>query len=310
MLRIERRGLRLKGRGPEPVWRVTCGGEEMRLVCPNCDAEYEVDVAAIPVGGRDVQCSACGHSWFQLPEEDEAARQDEAALYDPLPEAEPSPLVADPPEAEDTVLAALAAGPVTAPRGLDENLMAVLKEEAERETAARKAEADRAEGLETQTEMPLAGSAATAAAAVVGPATAALRKIAKLRGEPEPALPVPDKSDPTRSRRELLPAIEEINSTLRAASEKREADQGAVADTLSTEPARSGGFRRGFLTVLVLVILASALYIAAPLLAAKVPALAGIMTAYVQAVDAGRVGLDDLAKALIAKLSGLTGGQG
>ncbi|MEN9850001.1 MAG: zinc-ribbon domain, partial [Pseudomonadota bacterium] len=27
----------------------------MRLICPNCDAEYEVDASAIPDTGRDVQ---------------------------------------------------------------------------------------------------------------------------------------------------------------------------------------------------------------------------------------------------------------
>ena len=37
----------------------------MRLICPNCDAQYEVDAALIPAGGRDVQCSNCGNTWFQ-----------------------------------------------------------------------------------------------------------------------------------------------------------------------------------------------------------------------------------------------------
>ncbi|MGR3757670.1 MAG: zinc-ribbon domain-containing protein, partial [Tranquillimonas sp.] len=36
----------------------------MRLVCPNCAAQYEVDPALIPEGGRDVQCSSCGETWF------------------------------------------------------------------------------------------------------------------------------------------------------------------------------------------------------------------------------------------------------
>ena len=44
----------------------------MRLICPNCDAEYEVDASAIPYDGRDVQCSNCGHAWFQLRPEVEA----------------------------------------------------------------------------------------------------------------------------------------------------------------------------------------------------------------------------------------------
>ncbi|RME15377.1 MAG: hypothetical protein D6801_07530, partial [Alphaproteobacteria bacterium] len=51
----------------------------MRLVCPNCGAQYEVDDRVIPESGRDVQCSACGHAWFQLPvrAEDDAAAQPE-----------------------------------------------------------------------------------------------------------------------------------------------------------------------------------------------------------------------------------------
>ncbi|AZB62847.1 hypothetical protein EBL87_03545 [Cereibacter sphaeroides] len=39
----------------------------MRLICPNCDAQYEVSDEAIPPEGRDVQCSNCGHGWFQRP---------------------------------------------------------------------------------------------------------------------------------------------------------------------------------------------------------------------------------------------------
>ena len=58
----------------------------MRLVCPNCDAEYEVDAAAIPLPGRDVQCSNCGHAWFQAHPELEAA---EEARLDQLQVAEP-----------------------------------------------------------------------------------------------------------------------------------------------------------------------------------------------------------------------------
>jgi predicted Zn finger-like uncharacterized protein len=38
----------------------------MRLVCPNCEAKYEVPEDAIPDTGRDVQCANCGHAWFQM----------------------------------------------------------------------------------------------------------------------------------------------------------------------------------------------------------------------------------------------------
>lgn len=37
----------------------------MRLICPNCVAQYEVDEGVIPSEGRDVQCANCGHNWFQ-----------------------------------------------------------------------------------------------------------------------------------------------------------------------------------------------------------------------------------------------------
>ena len=45
----------------------------MRLVCPNCSAQYEIDPSMIPDEGRDVQCSNCGHTWFELPAPPEMA---------------------------------------------------------------------------------------------------------------------------------------------------------------------------------------------------------------------------------------------
>jgi predicted Zn finger-like uncharacterized protein len=36
----------------------------VRLLCPKCDAEYEIPNDVIPAEGRDVQCSACQETWF------------------------------------------------------------------------------------------------------------------------------------------------------------------------------------------------------------------------------------------------------
>ena len=37
----------------------------MLLVCPKCKAKYEIPRHAVPIGGREVKCADCGHSWFQ-----------------------------------------------------------------------------------------------------------------------------------------------------------------------------------------------------------------------------------------------------
>ncbi|MEM9707833.1 MAG: zinc-ribbon domain-containing protein [Pseudomonadota bacterium] len=62
----------------------------MRISCPECLAQYDVDIAMIPEIGRNVQCSNCAHTWFQTREETPAAAPEE-----PEPQAEP--------ETEETV---------------------------------------------------------------------------------------------------------------------------------------------------------------------------------------------------------------
>ena len=44
----------------------------MRLICPSCQSEYDVDAAAIGDKGRMVRCANCGGEWFQAPEAEEA----------------------------------------------------------------------------------------------------------------------------------------------------------------------------------------------------------------------------------------------
>ncbi|WP_232222606.1 zinc-ribbon domain-containing protein, partial [Paracoccus sphaerophysae] len=39
------------------------GAQGMRLVCPRCGAQYEIDDTSVPAEGRDVECSACDHVW-------------------------------------------------------------------------------------------------------------------------------------------------------------------------------------------------------------------------------------------------------
>lgn len=290
----------------------------MRLVCPNCDAEYEVDAAAIPDGGRDVQCSNCGHAWFQLPPEVEAELAAEEALFDAPPTLEA--LAAAPGLAADLSASELAEQaptdhadapreavspdfgqplpqqPEPAPRSIDESVLAVLREEAEREVKARQVEAPVAPApvVETQSELgleaPVSGMAAVA------------RRLARLKGEPEAVVK-------PQARRDMLPEIEEINSTLRASSEKRAGASAAIAETLDADSATKSGFRSGFVLMLILAVALLVAYVMAPKLAQQFPAAAGALQAYVMAVDAARLLLDGMLKSAIGFLKGLTGGQ-
>lgn len=267
----------------------------MRLICPNCDAEYLVDDAAIPETGRDVQCSNCGHAWFQLPPEVEAMLAQEDRLFgtepapaDPVPAAPAAPEpVADAPAPQAEGIS----GPVR--RNLDESILAVLREEAEREAAARRAEAP---PIEAQVEMGLPEPAPAAPAAL----DATARRLARLKGLDPDARPVPPPKP--GSRRELLPDIEEINSSLKPARQPSVAPE-------DDAPAAAGrsGFRSGFVLMLVLAATVVAVYVLAPVLARQVPQAAPALEGYVAQVDALRLWLDDLLRSLTASLQAATG---
>ncbi|WP_395004864.1 zinc-ribbon domain-containing protein [Cypionkella sp.] len=243
----------------------------MRLVCPNCDAEYEVEASVIPEGGRDVQCSNCGHAWFQTSPEFEADLAAEAALHEPPP-------------------------PVTrsfADRQIDESVLAVLKEEAEREVEARRAEAPR---IEIQTDMAL--EAPTTEAAGLG---AVARRLAHLKGID----PVVGETPLTRA--DAFPEIETINSSLRSSTEKRVGEADGVE--AATKPESSGsGFRSGFALMLLLAVVLVAVYVMAPQIAQQIPAADAALTTFVQTVDAARIEWDRLLQSAIAYLNGLMSG--
>lgn len=283
----------------------------MRLICPNCSAEYEVDDAAIPDNGRDVQCSNCGHGWFQLPPHLEAEAEAEAEVFD-----EPEPLTTEAVSAEVQLPGGTSEDadeddtdedrdgnrdqgpppdePAKAPRSLDDSVLAVLKEEAEREAAARRAEAMRT--IETQPDLGLDSAVAGAVAA-----SAAAEREAMARKKPVEVIPSAEEIareaaaeaglPPARAtRRGQLPDIEEITSSLRSTGDRGASAGGAPLDA---GPRRSS-FGRGFLLMILLALILAVLYLMAPRFSAQVPALKPALDGYVGAVDAARLYLDGL----------------
>jgi predicted Zn finger-like uncharacterized protein len=57
----------------------------MILTCPSCGTQYVVKDGAIPAGGRQVRCKACGHSWREVPEAAPANEPAEQTAEAPVP---------------------------------------------------------------------------------------------------------------------------------------------------------------------------------------------------------------------------------
>ncbi|MCX7561018.1 zinc-ribbon domain-containing protein [Sulfitobacter sp. F26204] len=271
----------------------------MRLTCPNCDAQYEVPDEVVPASGRDVQCSNCGKTWFQEHPDHASAAQDEPPLGsgapDPDEEVSPPPPPAPPP-------------PKDPPRKqLDPAVADILRQEAEAEFEARKRR--QSETLESQPDLGLdTGEHPSSLARASGEdddarALDARRRMARLRGETEPVAEAAATAAAMSSRRELLPDIEEINSTLRNDQTPSGVDADARAELgAGGAHKKERGFRRGFFMVVILFLVLLLIYTNAPRIAATVPALDGILTSYVAWVDQLRVALDGHIKALLGWL--------
>jgi predicted Zn finger-like uncharacterized protein len=293
----------------------------MRITCPNCGAQYEVDDALIPEAGRDVQCSNCGKGWFQpknpepplageepettaelaeaeaapLPEDEHRDEDDRPAEFAPPDEPEP---VAGPDTADEVAPAAredderetsidaededepLAAAPAAVQRKPDESVLSVLREEAEREIAQRRQDAG---AIESQPDLGLS-------------------ELPQRRTGPSEADIAAGAAVAASARRDLLPDIDEINSTLRPDAVRGAAVAGE-AET-SVEDGRRRGFRMGFGLMLLIAAVLIGLYIAAGWLATVVPALEPFLIGYVETANAFRAWIDGLLARGVDAMSG------
>lgn len=235
-------------------------------------------------------------------------------------------------------------------RRLDSSVADMLREEAAREARARAAE--RRGTLESQPDLGL-DAAATPPPAPLPPPPApetsapdktadkqrAREAFAEAMSQPSQTVPpraaapraAPSHPAPPRpaeaqqdeqiasavadSRRALLPDIEEINSTLRAASDRRPAraadhDTPAQDGQTGSDPAPARMFNRGFSLTILFAILLLALYVFAPTLQDAVPALAPALQSYIVIVNDLRLAVDGQMQNLSRWLSEVAGTTG
>jgi predicted Zn finger-like uncharacterized protein len=271
----------------------------MRLICPNCDAQYEVPDDVMPTAGRDVQCSNCGQTWFQH-HPDHAPSEDVAALDDHTPDEEtaapPPPPPPTPTEPER--------------KQLDPAVADILRQEAEAEQAARRTV--QSGGLESQPDLGMDLEDPTPEDDTDRRAREARERMARLRGNETTEIQAAGGSGAVTettsaalgSRRDLLPDIDEINSTLRSGNGRSGSGAADIEPEIEapTRQRKRRGFRTGFLTVLLIFIVLAAVYVLAPRLADAVPALKAPLQSYVTFVDQGRGWLDSKLQSILKSL--------
>lgn len=281
----------------------------MRLQCPNCDAEYEVGASAIPFDGRDVQCSNCGHGWFQAHPDFEVDYAIESALYDPPPplaqggetplpiprrELDPEALrvlreevaLEEAKRAEDAARAQAAAKPAPQDDGPEAVLDAMVAKDARDQRSGLRSEGqadgqagsyrsrpDRDADLrDIEAELDADQNAQAENANFVAPSPrVSARRVARLKGLNDDAAP------------QTAPIMPQSSATMDKGPDLRD----DFANALPKPSMKSGG-RAGFYMVMLGAILAAAGYVFGPDLASAVPELSAPVGQYITFVNSLR----------------------
>lgn len=243
----------------------------MRIVCPNCRSEYDLPDTAIPLAGREVQCSICNHTWVERPAASSSETLDKirdltAAPTEDAPETEAPEAEAPAPEGPTP------AAPEPEPeapqrRPLDPEVAEILRSEAARETSLR-AQEKAAEQSEDPTP-PVAKA-------------------------PEPA-PKPSKQPPKENTAQSVARNLGKQGETAPKAEPRKAAPKPADDT---PPRASAAFARGFAVALLIAIVASLIYVQADDLGSNIPSAVPYLKGYVDGVDAARIWIDAQVNAL------------
>ncbi len=202
--------------------------------------------------------------------------------------AQPAPPAAASPDPASPAPGAEASGKHMR-RAMDPGVRDILREEAERETTARDGDDNT---LETQPDLGLddPGQDET---------NALNRRMARLRGTD-----LPEETEPgAGKRRDLLPDIEEINSSLRATSE-REAEAPAALES-ETNTSAQRGFRTGFGLMMILTAALIGIYAYAEVLAGMMPELRPALSGFVNVANGLRDWLDQVMQGTATRIAEL-----
>ena len=231
----------------------------MRLICPRCGAQYEIDGAAIPAAGREVECSACDHVWRAMPG---------AEPFDP------------------TARPALS-------RQLSESVIGILREEAARELDARASEhrtrraAERAGALAAELAAPSADEQAAE------PAPAAIPVVPVAEPAPAATSPAPAAHPHLPSPAHAVPAAP--SHPARPVTQKPPAAIPPTPVLARPESGGRGGYMAGFGLAVLVAAVAVALYAVAPRLADD-GAVGAALAEWRSDVDRGRDWLSDVVR--------------
>jgi predicted Zn finger-like uncharacterized protein len=263
----------------------------MRLICPNCDAQYEVPYDVIPEAGRDVQCSDCGHTWFQeavsalprperkpVPPEVASILREEAELERRAREEERQALEVQ----EEMPLAEPAADPAPAPEQPDPAANPFASHSFEDEPEETEAERRSRE---------------------------ARNRLARLRGYEEDEKSAAEAAA-SASRRDQLPDVDAINKTLEQTDDKpkRSKDYDYDPALFLKRERRAAGFRLGMTLIIVAGVLLTATYFLTPELTRALPMAQPYLDGYTAAVDLARLWVSDQAQELLVMVNDLTNG--
>jgi predicted Zn finger-like uncharacterized protein len=280
----------------------------MRLVCPNCGTQYDVDASAVPAEGRDVQCANCAHNWFQEAEASQSSDVPSAPAENKAPEVptrhrRPPRTIGPDPEVLD-ILRQEAQREADARQGksvTDEEVEAQIdftkdlpqdpveaqedgakRQRAERTRQNQVRERTRRLNIDTEKE-----AARAQAEAVVEDAAATSAR--------------PDDRPQRPARSNVLPNIEELKSSLRAGTERRSNEKSTTAAILS-----ASSFRYGFLVSTATGLLLAAVYFLGPQIGDAIPQLSGAIDLYSQLVYGFRIRIDIAADAVASAAASLS----